>query len=408
MTLQEYTASLEGQGLSKDQKIEKIKAWKVANPPAKDPVTEVAKTKGAAGDVSVVLGKNLTSGSGPSPSPIDNEDFRPTKHYNALGLESDAYKANYDNKVAYAKYKKEYDKKAAKWNEFTKVAKPDISIEGDNGSKNKYTLDPKEGIKYFNKKSDSDDLVELEGVNEITTASLFGHSDFDMDEFLAAEKLTEEVASTDPYAEYLITEADIDNDESVAMSNINSKLARVGISSSEGTSWGSTNALSFSSSKDKKSKVDQGVILGGITDLFEGLLPSSSNIEVGKGRTPEETKESLEAINAYIRKNGDLGFVDKARKRSGKAYMEYEDFVTAPVVEKAELISTMKANLVNKFEDVRVSKLKGIGFKEAPATIDDFDNEDQLAAYKQWSKDGFIQDFTDQEIAAYDAERIQK
>ena len=49
-----------------------------------------------------------------------------------------------------------------------------------------------------------------------------------------------------------------------------------------------------------------------------------------------------------------------------------------------------------------------VGIEETPATVDDFKSEEEYNAYKQWKKDGYIQDFSESEVVAYDEERKRK
>jgi hypothetical protein len=322
MTLLEYTASLEKQGIPKEKMVEMIDAWKIANAAEKVPVVdeivteEVAKTNGVVEvDASVTPEKVSASGDGQSVSQNNKENT-----------------------------------------------------------------------------------------------------------------ITPEKQPTDPYAKFYITAEDITKSEEEAVGLLNSKLSQLGISFDEGTAFNSTDALVPSSTGDNKqggflSKALGAIVPGAsvIGEFFSGAIPSASSIAIGEDKTPEEINVAVDAINAYIKEKGDLGFVNKARERSGKDYEAYEDYITAPVVEESDLRATMKAKLVNKFSKIKSEEIDAPSFlrkapngdedvdiKTTPATIKDFDDDEEFSKYQQWVKDGFIQDFTEDEVDFFDAKRKQK
>ena len=215
----------------------------------------------------------------------------------------------------------------------------------------------------------------------------------------------------DPFSNYYVTPEDLRNSEEIVSPALNKKLSGVGISTSEGTSIGGLNALNLKSSKD--------VDIQGPGIISRSFSEFTSAIGIGKDRTDEELVEAAAEINAYIKEKGDIDYISKAKERSGDAYEKYTEYITAPDVAYKDLKASMKEDLVSKFSRISRGERKNItrkvggeittvGIEETPATVDDFKSEEEYNAYKQWKKDGYIQDFSESEVVAYDEKRKRK
>jgi hypothetical protein len=226
--------------------------------------------------------------------------------------------------------------------------------------------------------------------------------------------------SQDPLSQFYVTAEDLRaaGDEEDATRVLNKRFAPIGISSSEGTSFGSTNAINLQSGAD--SDLSTGVaMLDVVKDLIGNPFKIFSSIAVGLDKTDEELAESAAEINAYIKEKADPSYLSKAQERSSGAYERYAESLEAPVIEDAELKVLAKEKKVNDFSKIlrgekkNITKrgpngLETIGIKDTPATVSDFNNKEEFESYKQWKKDGYIQDFSSQELAAFDQERKQK
>jgi predicted kinase len=217
--------------------------------------------------------------------------------------------------------------------------------------------------------------------------------------------------SEDPFSNYYVTPEDLRNSEENVSPALNKKLSGVGISTSEGTSIGGLNALNLKSSKD--------VNIQGPDIISRSFSDFTSAIGIGKDKTDEELAEAAAEINAYIKEKGDIDYISKAKERSGDAYEKYTEYITAPDVEDKGLRASMKKDLVSEFSRISRGERKNItrkvggemttvGIEETPATVDDFKSEEEYNAYKQWKKNGYIQDFSESEVVAYDEERKRK
>ena len=218
----------------------------------------------------------------------------------------------------------------------------------------------------------------------------------------------------DPLSQFYVTAEDLRaaGDEEDATKALNKRFAPIGISSSEGTSFGSTNAINLQSGADSDSSTGVAILDVG-KDLIGNPLKIFSSIAVGLDKTDEELAESAAEINAYIKEKADPSYLSKAQERSSGAYERYAESLEAPVIEDAELKVLAKEKKVNDFSKILRGESKQIGGKVSrveltPATVDDFNNKEEFESYKQWKKDGYIQDFSSQELAAFDQERKQK
>ncbi len=222
--------------------------------------------------------------------------------------------------------------------------------------------------------------------------------------------------SQDPLSEYYVTIEDLKKSEEDASPALNKKLAGIGISTKQGTSFGSLDALNFENSIDPK-QTGEGTGTSFVSDLIGEPTKIFSAVGIGSNKTDEELAAAAAEINKYIKLKGDTSFLDKAKKRSGDAYEKYEESLKAPELTLEELESSMKKDLVSKFSKIQRSELSNItqglknetvGVKQTAATVDQFKNKKEFQAYNQWKKDGYISDFSEDEIRLYDDERKQK
>ena len=221
----------------------------------------------------------------------------------------------------------------------------------------------------------------------------------------------------DPLSDFYVTASDLRSagDEEDAITILNKRFAPIGISSSEGTSFGSTNALNFKNSIDPK-EAEMGSLSNTASKLFGDPTKIFSAVAIGLDKTDEELTEAAIEINAYIKEKADPSYLSKAKQRSGSAYEKYAASLQAPVLLNKDLEALAKEAKVSNFSKVLRSETgspsqgdyRGSGLIGIPATKDNFSSKGEFQAYKQWKKDGYIQDFSPQELEKFDKERKQK
>ena len=227
--------------------------------------------------------------------------------------------------------------------------------------------------------------------------------------------------SSDPLDDYYVTIEDLRQDEEDASPALNKKLAGIGISTKQSTSFGSLDALNFENSIDPRVEGE-----GAGTKFFNKFIgdPTKifSSIGIGTNKTDKELAAAAAKINEYIKLKADTSFLDKAEKRSGDDYEKYADTLKAPELSTEDLESSMKKDLVSKFSKIQkretsddiagFQKNSGeaivVGTEQKDATVDEFKNEKEFKRYNQWKKEGYISDFSEDEILLYDDERKQK
>jgi len=216
----------------------------------------------------------------------------------------------------------------------------------------------------------------------------------------------------DPFKKYYVTKEDLIGDESNVKALLDKKLSRLGIEAAEGTSFSSTNALNFNSTKD----VDvQGgnFIIDGIGDFFEGLLPSLSSVNVGENA--DDLEDSVIKINNYIKDRGDLSFLPKVKAESKKAYNDYIEKVKAPVLDDSAVMDKYKESKIAEYEKLKQS--------QTTATVDEFgsgaeiftklkeknfNSVEEFDKYKAWEKEGYVADLSKEELKDFDNNRINQ
>ena len=222
-----------------------------------------------------------------------------------------------------------------------------------------------------------------------------------------------------PKSKYFVTAEDLKkgSEEDLAP-YLNKRLSRLGLTVEQSTALGSLDAISLS----RVDKADPE--LGVLVDLL-------SAIKVGENQSEKDLEESAAAINSYIEKNGNLDFLNTSNEVESSTYENYVEQIQAPSLSKKEINSNVKSERLEKFlkQDSKTSTMsyseyresglmkpeeakyyKGGGIKKvkAQATKEDFASAEEFKAYKDWQKDGFVKDVSDNEIAFYDNERKKK
>ena len=222
-----------------------------------------------------------------------------------------------------------------------------------------------------------------------------------------------------PKSKYFVTAEDLKkgSEEDLAP-YLNKRLSRLGLTVEQSTALGSLDAVSLS----RVDKADPE--LGVLVDLL-------SAIKVGENQSEKDLEESAAAINSYIEKNGNLDFLNTSNEVESSTYENYVEQIQAPSLSKKEINSNVKSERLEKFlkQDSKTSTMsyseyresglmkpeeakyyKGGGVKKvkAQATKEDFASAEEFKAYKDWQKDGFVKDVSDNEIAFYDNERKKK
>ena len=222
-----------------------------------------------------------------------------------------------------------------------------------------------------------------------------------------------------PKSKYFVTAEDLKkgSEEDLAP-YLNKRLSRLGLTVEQSTALGSLDAVSLS----RVDKADPE--LGVLADLL-------SAIKVGENQSEKDLEESAAVINSYIEKNGNLDFLNTSNEAESSTYENYVEQIQAPSLSKKEINSNVKSERLEKFlkQDSKTSTMsygeyresglmkpeeakyyKGGGVKKvkAQATEEDFASAEEFKAYKDWQKDGFVKDVSDNEIAFYDNERKKK
>jgi len=248
---------------------------------------------------------------------------------------------------------------------------------------------------------DHPDAVLVEETKEET-------KDFSTDTAADAEVVSEKVTldtdsasengsseSTNPLNKYLLTIEDISLDEETVSPALNKKLARIGITVDEGTSFNSLDAINLSSINN--GNVNTGA-MGGLSALAKEFIgdPSKilSGIGVGPNKTKEELQKAVNKINNYILTKGDLSFENKAAERSQAVYDEYAEIIVPPSLSNEEVNIKMKEELISEFNNIESSDYRD---KVLPMFRLKNDKE-KLALYEEWKKTGTISDFSKEEI----------
>ena len=209
----------------------------------------------------------------------------------------------------------------------------------------------------------------------------------------------------DPYAKYYVTVEDLRQEETDVSNLINKKLSRLGITSSEGTAFGSLDAIRLKKAKDYEAP-------GFAPALW--LEQAFNSITVGEDKTDDELKESVKKINDYIKENGELGFIKEATADTKAQYDKFSEYTKPDDISTQDANKKMKAEFASIFSSLkgREVDVRGGNYSEVrtgdAVSEKDFTSKRDFDLYNKWNETGIIRDFSEDEIKAWDAERKNK
>jgi hypothetical protein len=209
----------------------------------------------------------------------------------------------------------------------------------------------------------------------------------------------------DPYAKYYVTVEDLKQEETDVSNLINKKLSRLGITSSEGTAFGSLDAIRLKKAKDSEAP--------GLAPVL-WLEQAFNSITVGEDKTDDELKESVKEINDYIKENGELGFIKEATADTKAQYDKFSEYIKPEDISAQDANKKMKADFASMFTSLkgREVDVRGGNYSEArvgdAVSEKDFTSKRDFDLYNNWNETGIIRDFSEDEIKAWDAERKNK
>ena len=199
--------------------------------------------------------------------------------------------------------------------------------------------------------------------------------------------------STNPLNKYLLTIEDVSFNEETVSPALNKKLARLGITVDEGTSFNSLDAINLSSVNDEAESTS------GLAETFNDFIGDPmkilSGIGIGPNKTKEELQEAVNEINEYILTKGDLSFENKAAERSQAQYDEYAEIIEPPSLSSEEVNIKMKEELISEFNNIESSDYRD----KVSSMFRLKNNKEKFDLYKEWEKTGTISDFSKEEIA---------
>ena len=246
------------------------------------------------------------------------------------------------------------------------------------------------------------------------------------------KELFEVNTSTSLLNDSFVTPNDLLGTETQVAQNIKSKLAVVGISTSEGTSFGSTDALNFST--EQHGGVD--AVMNNIGDgVFKTMMDAISVSD------DDDLVEQARLINEYIKNNGNSEYLNEANARSGELFKEYTNYIDrsltfaggdigyyhqikSPTADDGAYFNDLR----NQFKDILKKEVGGGGYRYglgmsnvpgkedelnsgAPVdqyfnegeevTIDDFSSEKEFELYKIWRYGGDLGVADPEEVKKY-------
>ena len=212
----------------------------------------------------------------------------------------------------------------------------------------------------------------------------------------------------DPYAKYYVTAEDLKQEETDVANFINKRLARLGITSNEGTAFGSLDAIRLRKAKDfDMSNLNYIAPMLGAFQVLE-------SVAVGENKTIKELEESAKEINKYIKENGELGFVEGVDEDTKAQYNKFSEYIKPDDISNEDANKQMKAEFASMFTSLkgRETDVRGGNYSETrvgdAVSEKDFTDKKDFDLYNKWNETGIIRDFTEDEIRAWDAERKNK
>ena len=159
-------------------------------------------------------------------------------------------------------------------------------------------------------------------------------SNLSLDNYIAKYGITKEYGITKlDIEDFLVTIDDLKDSETNVVTNLNNKLSRIGLVSSETTNIGSTDAIKITKQDEPQptgyGTPGYGTPSFGSTLLFELLISS----KVGADKSEEELKKSVNSLNRYIRNNANFNYTKEAKNKFGEKYKK--EFL--PYVEPEDL-----------------------------------------------------------------------
>lgn len=213
---------------------------------------------------------------------------------------------------------------------------------------------------------------------------------------------------------YYVTIEDLKTDEATAEANLNKKLARLGIKSEQSLIG---DALTFTTEAERNQRTAGGLaVKDGILDYVIGSVSDLFNaVRIGEDKTDEELQQAANTINAYIKENGDLNFIEEARNRNFGTYeKDFIPYVTPEELNEEQVSSLITKEKIEKFSKIKSNEQKTTGGQYTygtyvkEATLSDFENEEEFLEYQGWKKGEPLNENTEQEILTWDLDRKDK
>ena len=250
--------------------------------------------------------------------------------------------------------------------------------------------------------------VKKEPISKATQGAAAGSKENNAPDVMEPFSVNTSTVSLD---KFLVNASDLAGDETDVVKNINRKLSQVGLSSTEGTAWGSLDAINLSKFNAKGFEDDGELIpLLGIEALMQGISVSDD----------DDLVDSAEKINEYIKNNGNPNYLNEANVRSAGVFEEYNKYIKAPEIENLEQEywsslrdkfakirkTTTQGGISNIFDDNSTRRAKDgtIRYGEK-LTKEDFDSEREFELYETWEKGGDFGKASEEELLKFDAQR---
>ena len=211
----------------------------------------------------------------------------------------------------------------------------------------------------------------------------------------------------------LVTSTDLLGSEEDVQERLVSKLSALGITSAEGTSFGSIDALNLKSESDRA------------YDEIDGVSIISSALDAISVSDDDDLENSANEINNFLKANGNVNFLNEANGRSGELFKDLTKYIQAPTIEEEDLEQQYWDNLRNKFAEIKKTTTQGgISniFNDSSTrrakdgtirygkklTEKDFDSKEEFELYNIYDEGGDLGKASEEQLAKFDVERIAK
>ena len=218
--------------------------------------------------------------------------------------------------------------------------------------------------------------------------------------------------------DFNITADDLAKDEYDVVQDLNKLLSRYGLIASQGTSFGSLDAINI---KQRQSKSEDKNILEKIGSapeaIFNAVADTFAAIQVGPDKSKEELEASAKEINKLVKSLGSKTYLNEAQETLGNKWQEFKDFSRPVEKTQAELKLDIEEARLDKFEKIDAKYKREADLRERNlsagrndnrrtyANQEDFKNEKEFNDYQAWLKGDVLSDITAEDIAAYDNDR---